>query len=44
MKGGEDEEFDEELEWINELEEAGGHSGTYFTKVNETREVMKAGS
>ena len=29
---------------MNQLEEAGSHEDTYFTKVNETRQTMKAGT
>ena len=37
-------ESDEDFKWVETLDEKGEMEDTYFTFINETREVMKAGT
>lgn len=44
LKGGEDEEYEEDLNWIKDLKGNELDNMTYFTKVNEIRHPLKAGT
>lgn len=44
LNGESDDEDDEEFGWIDDISDKDEQENTYFTFVNETREVMKAGT
>lgn len=44
LNGESDEEDDEDFKWIDKLNEQDERDNTYFTFINETREVMKSGT
>lgn len=44
LNGASDEESDEDFKWVDTLDEKDELENTYVTFVNETREVMKAGT
>lgn len=44
LAGGEDEESEEDLEWLEELQEDKRDNETYFSFINESRQIITAGS
>lgn len=44
LEAGDDDEYEEDLSWFHELSRVEREDETYFTIINDSRTVMKAGS